>query len=232
MSRGTAIWVYGSSARGDGDDLSDLDVLVVGPMRSSIVTMISRMTSGDRYPSISSYSWREIRVMAGYGSLFLHHLRLEAYPLHEDDACRGRLRQTLVEMGRYTRASKDVSAFRAVLHDVEKSLIVGDLVVFELSVLATVIRHASILGCWLLGEPRFGRIQPVEWFSSAADVLDHREFEKFPELYAYRLHFDERVSRLDLLEICPTVWLCRAYALVEALEEMISVHSDGVFERH
>ena len=221
MNHGTAIWMYGSSARGDRDVLSDLDILVVGDMRPSMTTTIRKIIADERCPSISKYSWQEVSGMSEYGSLFLHHLRLEGFPIHEDSGCKGRLSQMLHQMGPYTKARRDVSAFKSVLYDVERSLIVGDLVAFELSVLATVIRHASILGCWLLGEPHFGRTKPVERFSTAIKTLDYHEFEAFPELYAYRLHFDRRMSSLNLVGICAELWLRRAKVLVEALEEFV-----------
>ena len=101
--------------------------------------------------SISRYSWDEIRGMARYGSLFLHHIRLEGRPLYEAESCRGRLHATVAELGEYTLARRDIRGFKVVLADIAESLESGGSRVFELSVLATVIRHASILGCWLIG---------------------------------------------------------------------------------
>ena len=220
MNLNSAIWMYGSSARGDTDDLSDLDVLVVGRIDSSVNVTVKEATGDERVASISNYSWREVEEMAAYGSLFLQHLRLEARPLIEDGPCEGRLRHVLDNMGPYTRAPRDLTAFRTVVRDVEGSLGVGDLVLFELSVLATVIRHASILGCWLLGRPSFGRTEPVARFSRAC-MRELGGMAGFADLYAYRLYFDRRVGRNELVDVCPGGWVRRARALLMALEETI-----------
>lgn len=219
MNFDTAIWMYGSAARGDSDNLSDLDILIVGRMDLSTEDTVREATGFVQKPAISSYSWGEIEEMAVYGSLFLQHLRMEGRPLLEGATCDGRLGRVLEAMGPYTRASKDLSAFRSVVSDVEGSLAIGDLVWFELSVLATVIRHASILGCWLLGTPCFGRTEPVERFSRACrrDV----RVVGFADLYAYRLYFDNRVARDRLVGVCVTDWLYRAKTLLTALEDIV-----------
>ena len=231
MNCGTAIWIYGSSARGDTDELSDFDVLVVGNMKSSLIEVVQTATPNTRPPAISNYSWRELIEMERYGSLFLHHLRLEGRPLIEEDLCRGSLRRMLQDLGPYTKATKDLSAFKVVLSDVERSLKIGDLLVFELSVLATVIRHASILGCWLIGVPCFGRTLPVLRFSGAA-MKDSHGLDGFADLYAYRLYLDKRIRRRKLVGVCPFFWLHRAKALLGGLEEVIDGHSADVLERH
>lgn len=146
----TEVWLYGSTARGDTDDRSDVDVLVVGDPRFPLTTV-----GLDASVIPSSYTWREIEHMAEYGSLFLHHIRLEGRPLVETTS--RRLRGLLEALPRYVRANQELDSFERVVADVGASIDRDHSPAFELAVLATAARHAAILGCYLLGEPEFGR---------------------------------------------------------------------------
>lgn len=218
MTQDWAVWLYGSVARGDGDSVSDYDVLVVGPEvgEPSAVVTVAGLNYDDI--SVSRYSWDEILGMSMYGSLFLHHVRLEGRPLYETEACRGRLRTMLGKLGEYTLARRDVRGFKTVLGDVAESLEHGDTEVFELSVLGTVIRHASILGCWLLRKPMFGRLAPVQSFAAAAGLAI--SMEEFERLYQYRLYCDGRLERSMLRPVDAETWLQRAHRVIEGLEDM------------
>ena len=220
MKENWSVWTYGSVARGDADRLSDHDVLVVGPESGELGAVMKEAGLDGDAVSISRYSWEEIVGMAAYGSLFLHHVRLEGRPLYENDACRGRLRGVLGELGAYALAPRDVQGFKTVLGDVAESLQRGGAEAFELSVLGTVIRHASILGCWLLGNPTFGRLAPVKFFSAAAGLaVGMPDFER---LYMYRLYCDGRVERGKLHPVVAETWLRRAQGLVGSLEDMVN----------
>lgn len=220
MTQDWSVWAYGSVARGDADHLSDCDVLVVGPESGELDTvMMEAGLNGDEV-SISRYSWDEVVGMAKYGSLFLHHVRLEGRPLYENDACRGRLHTILGGLGEYALARRDVQGFKAVLGDVAESLQQGGAKAFELSVLGTVIRHASILGCWLLGNPTFGRLGPVESFGTATGLaISMADFER---LYMYRLYCDGRLERSTLRPVAAGAWLHRAQMLVKSLEDIVN----------
>ena len=220
MTQEWSIWAYGSVARGDADRLSDFDVLVVGPEAGELGTVMTAAGLGCHEVSISRYSWDEIVGMAKYGSLFLHHVRLEGRPLYEDDACRGRLRDVLAGLGEYMLARRDVQGFKTVLGDVAESLRCGGAKAFELSVLGTVIRHGSILGCWLIGNPAFGRLAPVESFAAAAGLaVNMADFER---LYMYRLYCDGRLQRSTLRPVAAATWLHQAQRLVDGLEDIVN----------
>ena len=219
MTQEWSVWVYGSVARGDADRVSDFDVLVVGPESGELGTVMMAAGICRDEASISRYSWDEVVGMAKYGSLFLHHVRLEGRTVYESDTCKGRLRTILSELGEYALAPRDVRGFKTVLGDVAESLRQGGAEAFELSVLGTVIRHASILGCWLLGKPTFGRLAPVESFAAAAGMGGC--MADFERLYMYRLYCDGRLDRGTLRPVVAGTWLHRARRLVEGLEEIV-----------
>ena len=219
MTEEWSVWSYGSVARGDADRLSDVDVLLVGPHGEQPDGVLGAAGLCSTDVSISRYSWDEIRGMAKYGSLFLHHIRIEGCPLYEGEACRGRLEAILASLGEYTLARRDIRGFRVVLADIRESLEHGGSRAFELSVLATVVRHASILGCWLIGAPRFGRLAPVAKFAAA--IGETVTLDDFWPLYMYRLHCDGRLEKSALRSVAVGTWLDRAQRLVGSLEEVL-----------
>src|SRR3954454_16889686 len=182
---GTEVWLYGSTARGDRDAASDVDILVAGHELPDLTAIAGSMPA---QLSVSRYSWEELRHMAGYGSLFLHHVRLEGRPLVETRE--KRLDGLLRTLGPYTRAGKELDCFTRVVDDVERTLEEDHSVPFELSVLATAGRHAAILGCYALGQPDFGRTSPFRrllprlGYSGAA-------IQQFVDLYTFRRADDE-----------------------------------------
>ena len=181
----TEVWLYGSAARGDNDAHSDVDVLVAG--HAPVAPHDLPLRSAARL-SMSRYSWEELEHMASYGSLFLHHVRLEGRPLLESPD--RKMATLLRSMGPYRRADQELDCFAAVLDDVEDSLQRDCAPPFELSVVATAARHAAILGCYLLGEPDFGRVSA---FRRLLPRLGYRDdaVDGFIDLYRYRRFEDE-----------------------------------------
>ena len=215
-----AIWLYGSHARGDGDVFSDVDLFVAGVPGTTTEEIQAKVPIPMSTASLSRYSWDEIREMATYGSLFLHHLRLEGYPLYETSSCKGALGLILASLGDYRHVERDLKGFRTVLDDVREALTEDGVEVFELSVIGAVLRHCSILGCWLLGEPSFGRIRPVIRIVRALGLPE--DFAKeFPDLYQFRLYLEERIASPGLSSnFRPFRWLERAEALVAKVEDL------------
>lgn len=139
--------------------------------------------------SLVRYDWRELRQMAGYGSLFLHHVRLVEgkllYSPHESE-----LAALLKELPPYGRAQQELSSFVQVLDDVEDALRGDHSPAFELAVIATALRHSYILGCYAVGEPRFGRRSAFDLFLRRAGCEDL--IEAAQQLYNFRLYEDGR----------------------------------------
>ena len=119
---GYAVWLYGSHARGVPDGQSDIDVLVAADRSRSTDEILQELPVSMKFASVSLYTWDELSAMASYGSLFLQHLKLEAYPLYESPSRRGKLRELLEGLRDYEFANRDIRGFKTVLDDVEEAL--------------------------------------------------------------------------------------------------------------
>lgn len=216
-----AVWLYGSRARGDYDSISDTDVLVVCEPLVTDETICALTTTLQDSCSISRYSWEEIKSMSRFGSLFLHHIRGEGRPLFESASAQGRLAQLLSNMHDYELAERDLKGFRTALMDVSESMTDPGSVSYELSVVGTVIRHASILGCWLAGNPKFSRTEPVRLFVGEAGLPEEYAME-FPSLYQFRLYTYFRAERPTVPSVeYLRLWLNRAWIILSKLEERV-----------
>jgi hypothetical protein len=218
-----AVWLYGSHARGDPDIESDLDVLVVSEADLGTLDIAELIRLG-QVPSISKYSWSEIIGMASYGSLFLHHVKLEGRPIHEDPTSRGLLSSILGGLPPYQRASADLKAFKLAVGDARYSLSRDGSPVFESSVVATVLRHSAILGCYVGGFPAFGRAEPVFRVVSAWK-LDPAIAAGFPDLYQFRLGADGRLALSRGVTVAEVLkWCDHIDSLLGALEEHVRAY--------
>lgn len=218
MTKPTAIWLYGSHARGDSDAKSDVDILLVAD--KAVRPRLPRHVTQLGKPSISRYSWEELEGMANQGSLFMQHLLLEGVSLYESKESRGRLKRLLSGLVGYKNARRDTMAFREVLGDVKQELDAGSPIGYELTVIGTVLRHASILGCYLIGKPSFGRTEPLQVFSKAVS-LPAQIGREFPLLYEFRLN-SERSHRGNGI---PNIffarkWLARTELVVDRVGEL------------
>lgn len=172
MKSTDALWLYGSVARGTHGPTSDLDILWVTDNRSAQTSKVTEHLADLPqldFLAVRKYSWREVIVMAGYGSLFLHHIALEGQPLMPGEG-KARLEMILGDLPAYTKAAHDVRGFRIAVTDVRNSLLDGGDPAFELSTVATIIRHASILACFLLGNLVFDRRASITYAFGAAGM--------------------------------------------------------------
>jgi len=225
MSAQQAVWLYGSLARGDQSPRSDVDILVVGD--GDPPDRIHVLYPG-HYKAISQYSWTEMERMAGYGSVFLHHLQREARPLIRNQAADRRLARMLETLGPYLQAESDLLAFRATLDDISDALRGDCAPDYEMAVLGSVARHASVLACFVSGGPVFGREVA---FGRLREVLGLARDPRsaLMRIYEYRLA-EERGIRLAHRATRDDVerGLVLIRGIVERLEGLVHGYSRAV----
>jgi hypothetical protein len=171
--------LYGSAARGDGDTLSDVDVLIVEDRHIH--------DSSLRNSTVVRYTWNEFCDMSQYGSLFLRHLRAEGHLMQWDDVGKKNYRQLLQSLPPYTRTMFDLRSFELAINDSEFALDAGDTSIeFELASLATVMRHSSILASYLMGGEDFSRTGAVDLCCDRFGLGDSLK-QQFRWLYGYRI---------------------------------------------
>jgi hypothetical protein len=204
--------LFGSQARGDNDDVSDNDVLVVADERDPNIE-----TSAFGRPEAVHHGWGDMSRMCSYGSLFMLHLKMEGRILAGDYEGRHLYQSLLSALPEYSRVKNDLATFDQALLDSRLALHLGDTdVSFELSNIATICRHASILGCYLLGTPNFGRYSAVERVCRqtrmGTDLAD-----KFPSLYQYRIAFARGLDH-----VLPGVTRQGALAWCDLVEDLLA----------
>lgn len=215
-----ATWLYGSHARGDADELSDVDVLMVSNSWDDAIEVDCLCMTGSE-PSVARYTWAEIDGMAECGSLFLRHLQMEGQPIIEAPLVKGRLSSTLSRLRPYKMAGRDVHGFEEVVNDVRRSLAFGGSIIFELATLGTLIRHACILGCAIAGNPCFSRLEPVKRLSENWEGAANWAGD-FESLYRYRLYADGRLRECSRPSVeFASTWCGRAEALLTELRRRV-----------
>jgi predicted nucleotidyltransferase len=187
--------LYGSVARGDDDSLSDIDVLIIDDLAARQPTLGSA--------TVVRYTWPEFKEMASYGSLFLRHLHSEGRIISADDNGRESYAEITRNLPQYERVQFDLESFELAISDSAHALACGDTSVeFELASLATVMRHCSILGSYLVGCDNFSRTGALDLCCDRLG-LGIAPKDQFRQIYGYRisiargLPFDESPTVAD-----------------------------------
>jgi predicted nucleotidyltransferase len=96
----TALFLYGSHARGDAQETSDVDILQVTPTHTAPYT-VGRV-------NVTCYTLEQLLRLARQGGLFARHLIEEALPLADLHDVLGALRSAYVRPRDYDAVKKEV----------------------------------------------------------------------------------------------------------------------------
>lgn len=185
-----AITLFGSAARGDFDDNSDVDIflLVADVPFDKLLHLQEWCATAFRLPtqSVSAYSARTAAAMATSGALLLWHLRLEGRVLFQRDGAADSLLRSLTP---FTAFTIELETFNGLVDDVAEAWIAGrGPTELDLHVLQLVVRNVCILVTVFFGTPTFGRMSAVERAKQLAPAVPV-DLGIYRELCAWHLLF-------------------------------------------
>jgi predicted nucleotidyltransferase len=203
----SAVRIFGSAARGDSDDLSDTDVLVVQRtktsefMRKHVEIELNNLGS---QVSVCWYSEVALAKMFSEGHLFAWHLFKESFNPYEphdyiDD---------LKTPNRYTSAVADIRGFREIISGINSSLreSAGN-ACYEAGLLFVCCRNiAMIASSYLEDGPYFGRSSPfnlgevsgIKFPLSSVEHVDNMKARSFGHRGIYMHHSVTDVCRMAI----------------------------------
>lgn len=154
--------LFGSHGRGDNDEHSDVDVLVIvkdgsgTTPEAAIVRSLSPFLKPS--PSVSFYGERKLRLMFEEGHLFAWHLYLESKGIGPFS----NLSSLFAKPSDYAGALEDIADLITILKDVERQIKkCPHNSVFEMGILYVCARNIAMSASWhLASRPEFGRYSP------------------------------------------------------------------------
>jgi hypothetical protein len=175
-----AVYLFGSAARGEVDERSDLDLLAVvadraGKVVQSEVERHVPKILGSLEPSISWYGFNRLREMFRNGELFAWHLYRETTPLFE-------ARAVLASLGTpapYLNAAEDVTSFEAILSGIPGQLAASPQnAVYEMGLIYVCLRNICMAASWsLCPNPDFSRYSPFSLRGVAPVPISRLEYD-------------------------------------------------------
>jgi Nucleotidyltransferase domain len=111
----TALFLYGSHARGDADETSDVDVLQVTPAHTPPYA-VGRV-------NVTCYTVEQLLRLARRGGLFARHIIEEALPLTDPQDVLGAMRSAYVRPPNYLRVKREVCECAPLLGVAEREFI-------------------------------------------------------------------------------------------------------------
>ena len=191
------IYLFGSVARGDQDEQSDVDILIVidNCSEDDYIKYKKEYASILQIPVswISLYREKKILKMHEKGSYFLWHLKQEGKVLYSRE---NELDKLFATLPRYRGMKDDIKEYRQILDDVNEELHNVYLCIeYELSVLASLVRNTCIMLSYLNNRFDFSRNQVVKYCIDTYKI--DVSLEEYRALYQYRSYETGKIQRVE-----------------------------------
>ncbi len=188
------IYLFGSVVRGEADEFSDIDILIVidDCSEDEYIEWKNKFAKYLDIPVywISLYRHSKILRMHEAGSYFLWHIKKEGKEIYSRD---NELASLLLVLPRYNNTKKDLQEYSDILSDIKNELKDRYISIeYELAVLASLVRNTCIAISYLDGKLDFGRNSPVMYcFYKYKIGIDLKDYQK---LYQYRLYHTHKIE--------------------------------------
>lgn len=190
------IYLFGSVARGEQDEQSDVDILIVidNCSEEDYIKYKKNYASILQIPVswISLYRIKKILKMYEKGSYFLWHLKQEGKVLYTKE---NELAKLFATLPRYRAMRNDIKEYQQILDDVKGERYNKYLCVeYELSVLASLVRNTCIMLSYLNDRFDFSRNLVVEYCIDKYKI--DISLEEYKILYQYRSYETGKIKEV------------------------------------
>ena len=173
------IYLFGSVARGDEDEYSDIDILIVidDCTEDEYIDWKNKFSNYLDIPVswISLYRHSKILRMYESGSYFLWHIKKEGKIIYSRS---NEMPSLLLTLPRYNNTENDLEEYICVE--------------YELAVLASLVRNTCIAISYLDERLDFGRNSAVMYCFSKYKI--NISLKEYKELYQYRLYHTNKIE--------------------------------------
>lgn len=190
------IYLFGSVARGEQDEQSDVDILIVidNCSEEDYIKYKKNYASILQIPVswISLYRIKKILKMYEKGSYFLWHLKQEGKVLYTKE---NELAKLFATLPRYRAMRNDIKEYQQILDDIKEERYNKYLCVeYELSVLASLVRNTCIMLSYLNDRFDFSRNLVVEYCIDKYKI--DISLEEYKILYQYRSYETGKIKEV------------------------------------
>lgn len=186
------IVLFGSKARKEADDFSDVDIfiLVDDVSQDRIVEIINITKSNLPFSNIgiSLYTISTYNKLINEGSMFLWHLKLEGKIIYKKSTLN--LYNGLVT---FTNFKRNYVIYENLLEKTEISLRENGINEYDLSQLFFICRNLCLLTCFKASTPTFGRISV---YDKLTDIIGFKPLSREHYIYLskWRLNYTRAVG--------------------------------------